>query len=248
MLRRTAYATLTTLALATASFAANAAVVFTNLGTAAPPSSIGGHVMTPFDQAAQAAIANGTSTTTIPGSPIGGTLGVTPATGKRAIGSGWATWSHGYTGAVYSDYTSTAITLTLPGNTQAFYVYAEPNPFSVFDITVVTNSGATSNAVAVSGASGASGFAFYTTAGETISSLTINSSVNFAFGEFGISGGATCASEGYNGAKLTWCKNICENGLTGQVLDTWIQRWIMQYRTLPYCARVTPPPPPPQAD
>ena len=47
----------------------------------------------------------------------------------------------------------------------------------------------------------------------------------------------TCASEGYTGTKLTWCKNICENGLTGQVLDTWIHRWINRYRDLPYCAQ-----------
>ena len=46
----------------------------------------------------------------------------------------------------------------------------------------------------------------------------------------------TCTSEGYKGAQLTWCKNICENGLTGQVLDTWIHRWINRYRDLPYCA------------
>ena len=45
----------------------------------------------------------------------------------------------------------------------------------------------------------------------------------------------TCASEGYKGAQLTWCKNICENGLTGQVLDSWIHRWINRYRQLPYC-------------
>ncbi len=47
---------------------------------------------------------------------------------------------------------------------------------------------------------------------------------------------ASCASEGYKGAQLTWCKNICENGLTGQVLDTWIHRWINRYRDLPACA------------
>ncbi len=46
----------------------------------------------------------------------------------------------------------------------------------------------------------------------------------------------TCASEGYKGAQLTWCQNICENGLSGQVLDTWIHRWIKRYRDLPYCA------------
>ena len=46
----------------------------------------------------------------------------------------------------------------------------------------------------------------------------------------------TCASEGYKNTQLTWCKNICENGLTGKVLDSWIHRWIERYRQLPYCA------------
>ena len=46
----------------------------------------------------------------------------------------------------------------------------------------------------------------------------------------------TCASEGYTGTKLTWCKNICEKGYTGATLDTWIHRWISKYRDLPYCA------------
>jgi len=46
----------------------------------------------------------------------------------------------------------------------------------------------------------------------------------------------SCTSEGYKGTQLTWCRNICENGLTGQVLDTWIHRWILRYRDLPYCA------------
>ena len=55
--------------------------------------------------------------------------------------------------------------------------------------------------------------------------------------QFGTVGPATtCASEGYKGTQLTWCKNICENGLTGAVLDTWIHRWINRYRDLPYCA------------
>lgn len=47
---------------------------------------------------------------------------------------------------------------------------------------------------------------------------------------------ATCASEGYKGTQLAWCKNICENNLSGALLDTWIQRWIGRYRELPYCA------------
>jgi subtilisin-like proprotein convertase family protein len=46
----------------------------------------------------------------------------------------------------------------------------------------------------------------------------------------------TCASEGYTGTKLEWCKNICERGYTGSTLAMWIRRWTDRYRTLPYCA------------
>jgi subtilisin-like proprotein convertase family protein len=46
----------------------------------------------------------------------------------------------------------------------------------------------------------------------------------------------SCASEGYTGTKLEWCKNICERGYTGATLDMWIRRWTDRYRTLPYCA------------
>ena len=57
----------------------------------------------------------------------------------------------------------------------------------------------------------------------------------------------TCASSGYTGTKLTWCKNVCEKGYTGATLDMWIHRWIEKYRDLPYCMQEeTPPPPPPQ--
>ena len=47
---------------------------------------------------------------------------------------------------------------------------------------------------------------------------------------------ATCASQGYTGTKLLWCQNICEKGYTGATLQTWIHRWITRYRDLPYCA------------
>ena len=46
----------------------------------------------------------------------------------------------------------------------------------------------------------------------------------------------TCASEGYTGTKLLWCQNICEKGYTGATLQTWIHRWVRQFRDLPYCA------------
>ena len=53
----------------------------------------------------------------------------------------------------------------------------------------------------------------------------------------------TCASEGYTGTKLEWCKNICERGYTGSTLAMWIRRWTDRYRTLPYCAIETQPVP-----
>lgn len=46
----------------------------------------------------------------------------------------------------------------------------------------------------------------------------------------------TCASEGYTGTKLVWCRNICEMGYTGATLEIWLRRWISKYRDLPYCA------------
>lgn len=51
-----------------------------------------------------------------------------------------------------------------------------------------------------------------------------------------IAANITCASEGYTGTKLEWCKNICERGYTGSTLQMWIRRWIDRYRILPYCA------------
>ena len=47
----------------------------------------------------------------------------------------------------------------------------------------------------------------------------------------------TCASSGYTGTQLEWCKNICERGYTGATLEMWIRRWLNRWRELPYCAR-----------
>ena len=90
---------LSALALAAASFAANAGISFTNLGTAAPPASLGPYQMTPFNTAPQAAIDDFTSgITTIPGSPIAGNLTVAPGVLKYTAGDTWGgPWAHGYT-------------------------------------------------------------------------------------------------------------------------------------------------------
>ena len=58
----------------------------------------------------------------------------------------------------------------------------------------------------------------------------------------------TCASEGYTGTKLEWCKNICERGYAGSTLAMWIRRWTDRYRTLPYCALAPAPEPEPEPE
>ena len=236
--------------LAVASFTANADILFQNLGTSAPPATVGSHSMTPFDQAAQAAIPFDTAVTTIPGSPVPGDLLTSFPANRRAVGIGWATaWSHGYTGPIFFVQSNTT-TLTLPPNTQAFSFYIEGNTYGTNTFTITTNSGATSGPVQsyTGGNNGAAGFAVYTTAGETISTITISNIGDvpyreFSIGEFSISAGpsTTCASEGYTGTKLEWCKNICEREYSGATLNMWIRRWIDRYRQLPYCA-VSPPP------
>jgi len=244
--RRLALA-MSALALAAASFAANAAIVFQNLGNAAPPTTLGTHAVTPFAIPPQAAIPDYTNVTSIPGGPSGAVVGISPEASKRTRGSGWSsstTWPGGYNGPMYFTNSGSTETLTLPPNTKAFYFYVESNYYgSPFYYTATTNSGATSAPVLVPGGSGGNGFAFYSTAGENISSITISGedlfNAGFIFGQFGINAGPakTCASEGYTNTKLLWCQNICEKGYTGATLDTWIHRWINRYRDLPYCAQ-----------
>ena len=233
--------------LAASSFAADAAIVFQNLGINAPPATLGAHTVSPFDQTPQAAIPEGVSISQIPGNPAPGVLALTPAGLKYTVGSSWwagfpAAWGHGYTGVVYY-VPATVAQLALPAGTKAFYVYVQPNTGGTWAVTATSDSGTTSGPVSVTswfGDGAANGFGFYATAGESITSITISSpdGGGMAIGEFGIATGAatTCASEGYTGTKLLWCQNICEKGYTGATLQTWIHRWIRQFRDLPYCA------------
>ena len=56
-------------------------------------------------------------------------------------------------------------------------------------MTVTTDSGATSGPISVTGSGGANGFGFYTDDKDAIATVSISSGVDFAIGEFGISGG-----------------------------------------------------------
>ncbi len=94
-------------------------------------------------------------------------------------------WSHGYTGDVYWTATDSLLELTLPAQTGAFYFYAQPGPGSgTVTITASSNGPPVSQDVESDG--GAAYFGFYADGTDTLSSIIITSSTNFAVGEFGI--------------------------------------------------------------
>ena len=98
----------------------------------------------------------------------------------REIGSGWATWSGGYTGEVLYTLGALSVTGTFsPGGLFGFGFEAEPNPFSEWMITLTLFDG-TSIPQLVHGDSGAEFFGW--TGTDSVKSMTISSEVDFAFG------------------------------------------------------------------
>jgi hypothetical protein len=159
-------------------------------GTNAPPATLGGYTMTPFGLDPQPVCPDAGSTVTGVTGPAG-TVGFTPALRHDRIGGCWATWSHGYTGDVYDTTAAanpTQVTLTLPVGTKAFYLYAEPNVFDLFDVTATAQDGTTSGPVQVQGNSGAKYFGFYGTGDAEIATITVTTTdtSGLAVGEFGI--------------------------------------------------------------
>jgi hypothetical protein len=166
---------------------ASASVTGQLLGTAAPPPVIDGVSMTPFPADPQELFVNVTSVA----SPLGGSVGFSTPLNHRTIGfdGGWITWSHGYTGDVYVIGTNQPpLSLALPANTQAFYLYIEPDndtiPFSV--IAIGSGGGNLVLNDSIFWDSSAKGF-FFKGNGETLTSIQINSGgFGYAVGEFGI--------------------------------------------------------------
>jgi hypothetical protein len=171
-------------------------------GTGPPPALLGGYFMTPFPLDPQ-----GSPVTSV-ASPLGGLLQFgTPTApqslGHTTIGQGWATWSHGYTGDVYTNFTGggpmaendvdTTTVMTMPAFTKAFYFYAEPNFFAVYGIRAIgvgtDGSVVNSGFLPVNGASGARFYGFYSTTSADIARIVVTAKAaagGFAVGEFGI--------------------------------------------------------------
>ena len=66
-------------------------------GTGAPPPTLGGYVMRPFGTDRRPLGQSVTGVT----DPVG-TIKFSPAVDHTRVGSGWQTWSNGYTGDVYA--------------------------------------------------------------------------------------------------------------------------------------------------
>ena len=129
-----------------------------------------------------------TSVVSAPGSPpLTGDVTFSPDLLHAQVGVDWVTWASGRTPDVYYSGDETAISLGMPASTGAFALWVEPEPFSVFDITVRAEDeegNLTSLTAPVDGAGGARGFGFYATSGQEIISVSVGENVNFAVGEF----------------------------------------------------------------
>jgi hypothetical protein len=171
------------LALTLAVPASAATITFVDLGTAAPPATLGGQTMTAFPDDPTPTFTGVTSVA----SPLGGTVDFSATLDAREVGDGWATWSHGYTGDVYFADGLTSVTLTLPADTSAFYLYGEPNVLAEFFMSATAEDGTGSGLILVDGDSGAHGFGFYSDM--TLASITVTCVAEcggFGIGEFGI--------------------------------------------------------------
>jgi hypothetical protein len=166
--------------------AAAATITFVDLGTVAPPATLGGQTMTAFGDDTRP---NGGVVASV-ASPIAGVVGFSPSLSHTEVGVGWATWSHGYTGDVYTT-GGTSVTMTMPAGTAAFYFYGEPNVFATFSFVATATDGTSffaSPSTPIAGQAGARGFGFYSGDGY-ISSITFTGPAGaggFAVGEFGI--------------------------------------------------------------
>jgi hypothetical protein len=95
------------------------------------------------------------------------------------VGSGWSSWSGGYTGQVLFN-GNTSVDYSLGSSVKGFGMFVEPDPFDIFNITLTTSDGGTITQ-AVNGSGGA---AFFGWTGAGVTSFTLSSTDAFAAGDF----------------------------------------------------------------
>jgi hypothetical protein len=156
------------------------------LGTDAPPPALLGVPMTPFPPDPTPIFTDVSSVA----SPLGGALLFSFPLSHRMIEQGWATWSHGYMGDVYYAQGASSVSMTLPAQTGAFYLYVETGAFQLaeFTVTATTTGGSVLSLVDdIHGFHGASGFGFVATGGDSLATISVSTPFqSFAIGEFGI--------------------------------------------------------------
>jgi hypothetical protein len=184
--------------------------VVTSPGTNAPPTTLGPYHMYQFGADPQTECGPGNGYNPAPVTGVGlpantgangphGSITFSRTLDHTRIPDCWLSWSNGYAGDVYDtcvaptpDCVETTVTISLPPNTSAFYLYAEQNAFASYDITGTGRAGnnTASATVSVSGDGGAQYYGFYVTAG-SLTSVKIDidaAAQGFAVGEFGIAG------------------------------------------------------------
>jgi len=167
---------------------ASAAISAVDLGTLAPPGSLGGFTVGAFPADLSVEGTLTTSLTPPPTFPGTGDLVFTTGVDHNKVGSFWDTWSHGYTGSVYFNEDHDLL-LALPADTMAFYLYIQPNLKALFEFTV--DSSATTVTFDIDGDGGARGVGFYSDDPSDplqfvyVRQTTLDSD-GFAVGEFGI--------------------------------------------------------------
>jgi hypothetical protein len=153
-------------------------------GAGAPPDTLGGFLMTPFPEDTRP-LSEDVNDVPSP-CPTGGDIVFSTPMSHRQIGSGWASWSHGYTGDVYYTNGATSVTITLPQPACAFYFYVEPNPFAVHYFTAVGDDGTSSGSFSADGEGGAAYVGIFGAGLESVTISTDDGVTDFAIGEFGI--------------------------------------------------------------
>eukprot|EP00824_Muranothrix_gubernata_P000091 TRINITY_DN100_c0_g1_i1.p1 TRINITY_DN100_c0_g1~~TRINITY_DN100_c0_g1_i1.p1 ORF type:complete len:3677 (-),score=773.68 TRINITY_DN100_c0_g1_i1:96-11126(-) len=153
-------------------------------------------------------VLGGVSSPLVLGSPVdaieetnGQRITLTPTIGVSSInvaeiGSGWTTWSHGYTDFVFTAGAASPVEVGVeivpPDGVDAFAFYVEPNQFAVFQIVVEANDSSVASMQAtlsqsVEGDAGAAIFLFYTIGSSDIAKILVlseDAAAGYALGEF----------------------------------------------------------------